>query len=159
MVNLKPIVPGHVLVAPRRTTAVELGSLSPEESQDYFRTVQLIQQFIKWQYKADALNIAIQDGPEAGQSVPHLHTHIIPRYKRNNYGDKVYEKIDEWQFRRDMYLGEGGRAARKAEEQEFKPDAQRVERGHDTMLEESSMLKQRLVSFLQEYPDLARKWA
>lgn len=30
-------------------------------------------------YGASSLNIAIQDGSAAGQSVPHLHTHIIPR--------------------------------------------------------------------------------
>lgn len=30
-------------------------------------------------YGATSLNIAIQDGADAGQSVPHVHTHIIPR--------------------------------------------------------------------------------
>jgi len=30
-------------------------------------------------FKASALNIAIQDGIDAGQSVPHVHAHIIPR--------------------------------------------------------------------------------
>ena len=30
-------------------------------------------------FKASALNIAIQDGIDAGQSVPHIHAHIIPR--------------------------------------------------------------------------------
>lgn len=66
------------------------------ESQDYFKTLQLIHRFIKWQYKADSINVAIQDGPEAGQSVPHLHTHIIPRYKINNVGDLIYDKLDHW---------------------------------------------------------------
>lgn len=159
LVNLKPIVPGHVLVVPRNTDVVELGSLSPEESQDYFRTLQLIQQFIKWKYKCDALNIAIQDGPEAGQSVPHLHTHIIPRYRLNNFGDQIYDKIEDWQFRRDLYVGDGGREARKANDAQFKPDSQRVERNHDVMLEEANMLKQGLAQFLKEYPDIASKWA
>ena len=30
-------------------------------------------------YGATSLNIAMQDGIDAGQSVPHVHTHIIPR--------------------------------------------------------------------------------
>ena len=34
-------------------------------------------------YGASSLNIAIQDGADAGQSVPHLHTHIIPRKRRD----------------------------------------------------------------------------
>lgn len=32
-------------------------------------------------FSASALNIAIQDGLDAGQSVPHVHAHIIPRQK------------------------------------------------------------------------------
>ena len=30
-------------------------------------------------YKASSLNIAVQDGEDAGQSVAHVHVHIIPR--------------------------------------------------------------------------------
>lgn len=36
---------------------------------------------IEKEYKASALTITIQDGPLAGQTVPHVHIHIIPRYK------------------------------------------------------------------------------
>ena len=32
-------------------------------------------------YNASSLNIAIQDGVDAGQSVPHLHCHLIPRHR------------------------------------------------------------------------------
>lgn len=49
-------------------------------------------------YKATSLNIAMQDGADAGQSVPHLHTHIIPR-KRADLDDRggsdvIYEMMD-----------------------------------------------------------------
>lgn len=159
LVNLKPIVPGHILIVPIRNTAITLASLTPDESHDYFRTLQLIQRFIKWEYNADALNIAIQDGPEAGQSVPHLHTHVIPRYRRNNFGDTVYEKLDNWQFRRDLYTGSGGRDGRKEEVAVLKPDEERIERNQDIMLEEATLLKKRLAEFLEEFPDLAQKWA
>jgi len=36
------------------------------------------------EFSPDAYTIGINDGPMAGQSVPHLHIHLIPRYK----GDK-----------------------------------------------------------------------
>jgi bis(5'-adenosyl)-triphosphatase len=43
-------------------------------------------------YNATALNIAMQDGTDAGQSVPHVHTHIIPRQANDEgEGDKIYE--------------------------------------------------------------------
>lgn len=44
-------------------------------------------------YKADAFNIAVQDGEAAGQSVPHVHCHIIPRTRGDAGGD---DKIHEW---------------------------------------------------------------
>lgn len=94
LVNIKPLVPGHVLVVPLRTSILRFADLSVEESQDYMLTLQLIHKFIIHLYNADSLNIAIQDGPESGQSIPHLHTHLIPRYKTDGFGDGIYEKLD-----------------------------------------------------------------
>lgn len=49
-------------------------------------------------YKASALNIAIQDGPDAGQSVDHVHAHIIPRRQgdMDNKGgnDAIYSMME-----------------------------------------------------------------
>lgn len=159
VVNLKPLVPGHVLIVPLRTKVLRLSDLTQAESIDYFNTLQIIQRFVTWQYKADALNIAIQDGPEAGQTVPHLHAHIIPRYRLNNFGDHVYDKLDEWRFndweeRRSEYLNIGGREGRK---QLAKPDDQRLARTEDDMAAEALELQNRLLEFFIEYPGLKPK--
>lgn len=49
-------------------------------------------------YGASSLNIAVQDGPEAGQSVAHVHAHIIPRKRADldHRGgmDAVYDLLD-----------------------------------------------------------------
>lgn len=49
-------------------------------------------------YNATSLNIAMQDGIDAGQSVPHVHTHIIPRKKADmddrGGSDAIYEMIE-----------------------------------------------------------------
>jgi bis(5'-adenosyl)-triphosphatase len=49
-------------------------------------------------YGATSLNIAVQDGVEAGQSVPHVHAHIIPRKKADldakGGTDAVYDLLD-----------------------------------------------------------------
>ncbi|CAE7219809.1 aph1 [Symbiodinium sp. CCMP2592] len=71
-VNLKPLVPGHVLVTPRRV-APRLADLSEEEFDDLFRTVRLVQAVVERHYGAEASRLGIQDGPDAGQSVPHVH--------------------------------------------------------------------------------------
>jgi len=77
-VNLKPLLPGHVLVSPRRIVP-RFNDLSPAEVQDLFLTVQRVSRTIERVFGASSLNIAIQDGKDAGQSVPHVHAHIIPR--------------------------------------------------------------------------------
>jgi bis(5'-adenosyl)-triphosphatase len=63
-----------------------------------FKTVQQVSRTLKRVYKAPALNIAIQDGVAAGQSVPHVHAHIIPRHEQDmdgrGGGDKLYEELE-----------------------------------------------------------------
>lgn len=158
LVNLKPLLPGHILIVPLRTGVHNLCDLNKEETIDYFDTVQVVHQFIKWQFQADSLNIAIQDGPEAGQTVPHLHTHVIPRYRANNNGDRIYEDLDQWRFqqweqRRQEYLGAGGREGRK---QLAKPDDQRFARGVEEMAQEAKYLREQFSKFFEEYPHLKR---
>ncbi|KAF9893783.1 hypothetical protein FE257_009953 [Aspergillus nanangensis] len=97
LVNLKPILPGHVLVSPRRIVP-RVTDLTPNETTDLFLTVRRVARMIERVYGATSLNIAIQDGAEAGQSVPHVHTHIIPRKKADldfrGGTDAVYDMLD-----------------------------------------------------------------
>jgi bis(5'-adenosyl)-triphosphatase len=55
--------------------------LSAAEVQDLFLTVQRVSRTVERVFNASSMNIAIQDGVDAGQSVPHVHAHIIPRKK------------------------------------------------------------------------------
>lgn len=97
LVNIKPLLPGHVLVSPRRA-AKRLSDLSNAEVTDLFVTVQQVGRMVERYYGASSLNIAIQDGPAAGQSVPHLHTHIIPRQNADldeqGGGDAIYGMLE-----------------------------------------------------------------
>jgi bis(5'-adenosyl)-triphosphatase len=86
IVNLKPLLPGHVLVSPRRVVP-RFNDLSVAEVQDLFVTVQRVSRMVERVFGASSLNIAIQDGVDAGQSVPHVHAHIIPR-KRDDLEEK-----------------------------------------------------------------------
>ena len=95
--NLKPLLPGHVLVSPRRIVP-RFNDLSSAEVQDLFLTVQRVSRMVERVFSASSLNIAIQDGIDAGQSVPHVHAHIIPR-KRDDLShaggtDAIYAMLD-----------------------------------------------------------------
>lgn len=94
LVNLKPILPGHVLVCPLRSIS-RVSEFTPDEAQDFYATVQRVARVVERHYRADALNISIQDGPLAGQTVPHVHCHIIPR-KLNDLAniDDVYGRLN-----------------------------------------------------------------
>lgn len=151
---MKPLVPGHVLVVPLRRECISVSDLTPEENKDFFATVQVINRFISHEFEADSINIAIQDGPEAGQTVPHLHTHIIPRYKLNNIGDKIYEELANWTFeqqlsnwnqRRTAYI-EG--SALSLNNELAKPDVERHPRSNEDMYREAQDLKEKLEAFL-----------
>lgn len=91
------MLPGHVLVSPRRVTP-RLSDLSHAEVTDLFLTVQRVGQVVQRVYDASSLNVAIQDGADAGQSVPHLHTHIVPRKKSDlddrGGSDAIYEMME-----------------------------------------------------------------
>lgn len=94
LVNLKPIVRGHCLVIPRRVTP-RFCDLSAEEVCDLWCTAQRVGPKLEGHFGADALTLAIQDGTAAGQTVPHVHVHIVPRrrgdFRRN---DEVYDALD-----------------------------------------------------------------
>ncbi|KAI2468941.1 HIT-like protein [Annulohypoxylon bovei var. microspora] len=111
LVNLKPLLPGHVLICPRQRHR-RLTDLAAAELTDLFQAVQRVQHMLARHYfsaaspatspsdgapEAGSFNIAIQDGVEAGQTVPHVHVHVIPRIRgataKEGPGpaDQVYE--------------------------------------------------------------------
>lgn len=103
LVNIKPILPGHVLVIPYRPVQ-RLTDLTEAEVTNIFTTVQKVQKMLARKYfridgKAHAcpedgsFNIAIQDGKESGQTVPHVHCHVIPRPRHDTLGDEIYQML------------------------------------------------------------------
>jgi bis(5'-adenosyl)-triphosphatase len=67
LVNLKPLLPGHVLVCPRRVVP-RLKDLTKAEVADLFSTVQDVGRMLEGTFEAEGLNVAVQDGVVAGQS-------------------------------------------------------------------------------------------
>jgi diadenosine tetraphosphate (Ap4A) HIT family hydrolase len=75
-----PVSPGHALVIPRRH-AGSWFELTGEERLAMLELLDKLQARIVESRRPAAFNIGINDGKAAGQSVPHVHIHLMPRYE------------------------------------------------------------------------------
>jgi histidine triad (HIT) family protein len=73
-----PITEGHTLVCPKRCVS-DVRDLTNEELKDIFFLIDKMTSALKNIYSSEGFNFAWNQGKLAGQSVPHLHFHIIPR--------------------------------------------------------------------------------
>ncbi|KAJ1989539.1 Dinucleoside triphosphate hydrolase [Dimargaris cristalligena] len=122
LVNLKPIAPGHVLVVPHRLVP-RFTDLTPDEVSDLFQSAQTIGRVIERQFRGESLTLAVQDGPAAGQTVPHVHVHIIPR----RFGD--------WTNNDDIYVDLEKSSVARVDNPERPP------RSEEEMAAEADMLR------------------
>ena len=74
-----PASPGHLLIIPKRHVP-EYFDCTEEELIDLWRTVNIAKQLVEKNHQPDSYNIGINVSKAAGQSVPHTHIHLIPRY-------------------------------------------------------------------------------
>lgn len=73
-----PITLGHTLVIPKRCIA-NFEDLTLEEQVAVFELASKIKDAMRKIFGAHGFNHAWNEGNKAGQSVPHLHLHIVPR--------------------------------------------------------------------------------
>ena len=81
--DANPLAPGHTLVIPK-TPYERLNDMPPEEVGDVFETLATVTEAVEAAVGADATTIAINNGEEAGQEVPHVHVHVIPQFANKN---------------------------------------------------------------------------
>ena len=75
-----PVSPGHTLVIPKR----HVGSFFDTTKDERLALLELIDQAklaLDSEFHPAAYNLGLNDGPAAGQSIPHVHFHLIPRYE------------------------------------------------------------------------------
>jgi superfamily II DNA or RNA helicase/diadenosine tetraphosphate (Ap4A) HIT family hydrolase len=75
-----PVSPGHTLVLPRRHVA-SFFAASAAEREGLLALVEEVKARLDAELHPDGYNVGWNDGEAAGQTVMHLHLHVIPRYR------------------------------------------------------------------------------
>lgn len=89
-----PVSPGHALLIPRRHVQ-SLFELDEDERNDLMDLLGRARKVIQAQLHPDGFNIGINDGAAAGQTVMHLHVHLI----------WILHRCDRWAYGRAFDLG------------------------------------------------------
>jgi ATP adenylyltransferase len=74
-----PVSKGHCLVVPRRHVP-SIWDLSHDEYADLFNLLKTVRDRIEERFKPQGMNVGSNCGDAAGQTIPHAHVHLIPRY-------------------------------------------------------------------------------
>jgi diadenosine tetraphosphate (Ap4A) HIT family hydrolase len=99
-----PVSPGHTLIIPRRHVA-SIADATSGEMRSLWSLLAEARRTLDETLKPSGYNIGINDGVAAGQTVMHLHVHLIPRYAGDRADPRggvrwiVPEKADYWSTR------------------------------------------------------------
>lgn len=82
-----PVSPGHMLIIPKKHVQ-DFFDADALLRKKLFELVDEAKQILDQQYHPDGYNIGMNCGKDAGQSIMHLHIHLIPRYKGDTKNPK-----------------------------------------------------------------------
>jgi bis(5'-adenosyl)-triphosphatase len=97
--------------------------------------------------ESGSFNIAIQDGPDAGQSVPHVHCHIIPRLRGDSKGDEIYDEMASEEGNIGGYLWDRNQRPKGGGKFQKIEDATRQPRSMEEMAKEAQFFKRQMDEF------------
>ena len=89
--DIMPATQGHTLVIPKEPGET-IFDISPESAAATIKTTQLVSAAVKAAFDAPGIMLVQLNGKASGQSVPHLHFHILPRFNgldMNFHGRKM----------------------------------------------------------------------
>jgi histidine triad (HIT) family protein len=85
VLDINPANPGHILVLPKKHYQI-LSQMPDEESAYLLNIAKKLSAVIFEALGAQGTNILQRNGQAAGQEVPHVHVHVIPRFENDNVG-------------------------------------------------------------------------
>jgi histidine triad (HIT) family protein len=98
--DIRPLLPGHCLVVPK-VHVETLADLPGDLLAPFFSAVQIVERAVETGLEAEGSFIAVNN--KISQSVPHLHVHVVPRWK----GDGLFSQKMVW--KRSPYKDDAAR--------------------------------------------------
>jgi histidine triad (HIT) family protein len=83
--DVQPLADGHVVVVPRAHVA-RVEELQRVDAEALFRLVAAVAGPVRQALGAEGTTIGINDGEITGQTIPHVHIHIVPRHRDDGAG-------------------------------------------------------------------------
>ncbi|TGC09208.1 HIT family protein [Methanolobus halotolerans] len=83
--DIYPCSEGHTIILPKEHIP-RYTNMEETDSASLFKAVNKVAKVVERTLNVPGLNIGINNGEVAGQSVPHVHVHIIPRRENDNGG-------------------------------------------------------------------------
>lgn len=80
--NRSPILPGHSLIVPKKHYSKIL-DLSEVVYADMMHFLRIVSSGLIKAYDATGINWTLQEGEDAGQTIDHMHFHLIPRHPKD----------------------------------------------------------------------------
>ncbi|HBV87162.1 MAG TPA: HIT family protein [Desulfosporosinus sp.] len=74
-----PVNEGHVLIVPKRHV-VSLFDATQEEITSIWKLIEGVKELLDQRFHSNGYNIGVNVGAAAGQTIFHMHVHVIPRY-------------------------------------------------------------------------------
>lgn len=76
--DINPVARGHTLVVPKAHRE-QIQDLDADEAAGLFAAVSTVAPAVESALDAGASTIGVNNGPESGQEIPHVHVHVVPR--------------------------------------------------------------------------------
>ena len=93
ILDIHPKALGHAMVLPKRHYRTIL-DVPPGELGPIFAAVQMVVAAEEKSLRPDGFTIGVNHGEVAGQAVPHLHIHVLPRFKGDG-GGSIHSIVDK----------------------------------------------------------------
>ncbi|MFB6109150.1 MAG: HIT family protein [Haloplanus sp.] len=90
--DVNPLARGHTLVVPKAHHE-RLNDLSADAAADLFAATHDLTDRVERAVDADATTVAVNNGTAAGQEVPHVHVHVVPRFEGDG-GKPIHAIVD-----------------------------------------------------------------